>query len=286
MGSGASSMKRAAQASKGLQVESSRGRKHISFETSTCSREMAPMGTRVGTRPCTQQSHGTASGRPGTQASKTSRPQTNNRPCTEYSQAITRPNTEYNAPSNRDVSPEVRVLAFNFGVERTSPPESDRIGTTSQVKEQSIQDSDVNVQSIVHFPAPDQNEKIVDDIDGKSSTTYASVSNQDAGSLPASRSQTPAGVGPSPRPGTRGFDASLEMTKEGEEEIMSFEDSNADNEYSRDSGTAWSQQCNGDDAQGPDENQDLPSPKSKSSTAATSKPSSRPVSLNVYELSP
>ena len=140
--------------------------------------------------------------RPGSYATKHLREPTpmQQRPHTELSQATTRPNTE------------LHVLGGGFGAEQVSPPLSDRSLVAPK-------------ESVVHFPPAPDGDAIVEE-DGKSSTTFASASQQDPASLPPSRGMTPSNVftPPSSRPGTRGVDKSLGIPHEHGEERMEFPD--------------------------------------------------------------
>ena len=170
--------------------------------------------SQASTRPSTQS-------RPCTQAAKTARAGTGRghgaqRPDTEYSQAATRPSTEW-CPPAKSGNPEVQVLAFNFGAERTTPPVSDR-STPDGAK--------MPLETVLHFPPPPDGGAITEE-DGRSSTTYDSASVHDTGSVPPSRGRTPGGHSRTSashsRPGTRGLDAAMVVTQEGDE-FMVFPD--------------------------------------------------------------
>ena len=168
--------------------------------------------------------------RPTTQACSeaTTRPNTQYRPGTH----ATKLSTEYRPPSQRSTQSderEVQVLALDFGVEPASLPMSHRSG--SDASGACARAADQHIETIQHFPPPPHG--LIED-DGKSSTTYASASVQDPGSLPPSRGMTPmttsimspppsrphTGFVETSRPGTRGVDTSLAAPLESEEMQM------------------------------------------------------------------
>ena len=189
----------------------------VSARPKTVLRPTTQACSQASTRPNTQS-------RPCTQAAKLGRAGATHlqRPDTEYSQATTRPNTECRPPT-KSGNPEVKVLAFNFGVERNTPPVSDR----------SFQDSErMPLETIVHFPPPPDGGAITEE-DGRSSATYDSASVYDAGSVPPSRGRTPGGLSRTSashsRPGTRGLETAMGVTQEGDEFLV-FPDEDGDPE--------------------------------------------------------
>lgn len=114
------------------------------------------------------------------------------------------------------------MLAFNFGVERNTPPVSDR----------SAQGEKMPLETVVHFPPPPDGGAITEE-DGRSSTTYDSASVYDAGSVPQSRGRTPGGLSRTSashsRPGTRGLETAMGVTQEGDE-FQVFPDEDGDPE--------------------------------------------------------
>ena len=180
--------------------EADRKKKVLRPTTQACS--------QASTRPNTQS-------RPCTQAAKLGRAGATHlqRPDTEYSQATTRPNTECRPPTQSG-NPEVKVLAFNFGVERNTPPVSDR---------SALDGERMPLETIVHFPPPPDGGAITEE-DGRSSATYDSASVYDAGSVPPSRGRTPGGLSRTSashsRPGTRGLETAMGVTQEGDEFLV------------------------------------------------------------------
>ena len=152
-------------------------RRHISFDpTAARNPALSRPQEHDGTWQCTQR-------RPETQSSKASRPRTVLRPCTEDSQATTRPNTEYRPRTKEFASasesevlvlaalaPAEQVLAVNFGMERT-PPASEN-ASEPPASHRSAK-SDISGNCIERFPVVHDETAVLSDGYGKASAMKA-----------------------------------------------------------------------------------------------------------------